>query len=129
MMQQSALARGADAGDFLQPGLPDIAAAADAVRADGEAMRLVAQPLHEIEHGIAGLELERLPPRNKERLQPGVTVGSLVDRQKRYVGAAARGPRLLRRSELTPRDVDDDEAGPRRIVRAVGAVRTIIGIR
>src|SRR6476659_3637427 len=33
MMQQRALARGAAAGAFLQPGLPDIAAAADAVRA------------------------------------------------------------------------------------------------
>src|SRR4029078_7908623 len=34
MMQQRALARGADAGDFLQPSLPDIAAAADCAPAE-----------------------------------------------------------------------------------------------
>src|SRR3954462_5752578 len=113
MMQQRALARGADAGDFLQPGLPDIAAAAGAVRAYGEAMRFVAQPLHEIEQGIALLELERFPPRHEERLQPGITVGSLGDRQARYVGDAKRGQRRLPRRELAPTAVDDDQAGPR----------------
>ena len=59
MMQQRALARRADAGDFLQAGLADVLLAARAVRADGEAMRLVAQPLDEIEHRIARRQLER----------------------------------------------------------------------
>ena len=53
MLQQRALARRADAGDFLQAGLADVALAPRAVRADREAMRLVAQPLDEIEHRIA----------------------------------------------------------------------------
>src|SRR5262245_25769798 len=45
MMQQRALARGADAGNFLQAGLADVAPPPHPVRADGEAMRLVAQAL------------------------------------------------------------------------------------
>ncbi len=49
MVKQRALAGRADAGDFLQPRLADIAPAADAMRADREAMRLIAQPLDEIE--------------------------------------------------------------------------------
>ena len=41
---------GPDARNFLQPGLADVLLAPGAVRADGEAVRLVAQPLDEIEH-------------------------------------------------------------------------------
>src|SRR5579863_466379 len=44
MMQQSPLARRPDAGDLLQSGLAQTAHAPRPVRADGEAMRLVAQP-------------------------------------------------------------------------------------
>src|SRR5262249_31803505 len=68
MVEHRALAGQADAGDFLQPRLADIAPAPDAVRADREAMRLVAQPLDEIEHRIARLELERLAPGLEEGL-------------------------------------------------------------
>src|SRR5262245_52383692 len=50
MVKQRALAGRADAGDFLQARLADIPPPADAMRADREAMRLVAQPLDEIEH-------------------------------------------------------------------------------
>ena len=59
MAQQRALARRADAGDFLQSGLADVLLAARAVRADGEAVGLVAQPLDEIEQRIARRQLER----------------------------------------------------------------------
>src|SRR6187402_2786697 len=52
MVQQGALARGTDAGDFLQPGLADIAPATNAVRPYCESMRFVTQPLHEIQHRI-----------------------------------------------------------------------------
>src|SRR5215831_378447 len=72
MVEQRALASRADAGDFLQPRLADVAPAPDAVGTDREAMRLVAQPLDEIEHRIARLELERLPPGQKEGLHPGL---------------------------------------------------------
>src|SRR3954454_24741230 len=53
MVQQRAFARWADAGDFLQAGLADVLLAAGAVRSDGEAVRLVAQPLDEIKQRIA----------------------------------------------------------------------------
>ena len=59
MVQQRALARRADARNFLQTGLADVLLAQLAMRADDEAMRLVAQPLDEIEHGVARLELDR----------------------------------------------------------------------
>src|ERR1700704_431669 len=112
VVQQRALARWADAGDFLQPGLPDIAPAPDAVRADCEAMRFVAQPLYEIEHRIARLELERLPPRHEEGLEPGIAIGPLGNRQERDVGDAQRGGRLTPRRELPPSAIDDDETRP-----------------
>src|SRR5262245_65992892 len=66
MVQQRALARGADAGNFLQARLADVAPPPHAVRAHGKAMRLVTQALDEIEHGLARLELERLAPRQEE---------------------------------------------------------------
>src|SRR5437773_12538321 len=58
VMQQRALARWPDAGNFLQAGLADILLAQLAMRADHEAVRLVAQPLDEIKHQIARLELD-----------------------------------------------------------------------
>src|SRR5262249_42409566 len=97
MVEQRALAGPADAGDFLQPRLADIAPAPDAVRADREAMRLVAQPLDEIEHRIARLELERLPPGLEEGLHPSVPVRAFGDRNQRHVDDAERRQRLLRR--------------------------------
>src|SRR5260370_1293689 len=51
--QQGALAGRADAGDFLQAGLAYVLFAELAVRADHKAMRLVAQPLDEIQNRVA----------------------------------------------------------------------------
>ncbi len=59
MMQQGALAAGADARHLVERRLGDVGGAPRAMRADGEAMRLVAQPLQEIEHRIARLERRR----------------------------------------------------------------------
>src|SRR5271170_7780367 len=61
MAQQGAFAGRADAGDLLQPGLADVAAAPLAVRPDGKAVGLVAQALDEVEHGVARRQLERRP--------------------------------------------------------------------
>src|SRR5438270_593337 len=47
--QQRALARRTDTGDFLQSGFADILLSLLPMRADRKAMRLVAQPLDEIE--------------------------------------------------------------------------------
>src|ERR1700749_4382083 len=85
MTQQGALAGRPDAGDLLQAALTDVAAAALAVRADGEPMRLVAQTLHEIEHGVARRQFERRPPRHVEGLAAGIAVRTLSDRDHRYV--------------------------------------------
>src|SRR5262249_54523822 len=74
MVEQGALASRADARDLLQSRLADVAAAPDAVRADREAMRLVAQPLDEIERRIARLELERLASRQEEGPHSGAAV-------------------------------------------------------
>src|SRR4051794_7215407 len=59
MSQQRALAGRPNTLDLLQPGLTDVAAPPRAVRADREPVRLVAQPLDEIEHRIARRQLER----------------------------------------------------------------------
>src|SRR5258707_6369774 len=74
MVEQGALAGRADARDLLQSRLADVAAAPDAVRADREAMRLVAQPLDEIERRIARLEPGRLSSGQEEGLHPRVAV-------------------------------------------------------
>src|SRR4051794_29190258 len=60
MMQQRALARRPDARNFLQAGLADVLLAQLAVRADHKTMRLVAQPLDEIQHRIARFQFDRL---------------------------------------------------------------------
>ena len=122
--QQRALARRADAGDLLQAGLADVLLALLPMRADGEAMRLVAQPLHEIEHRIARLELERLAARNEEGLAPGVAVRSLGDADQRHVGDAELGERFARGGELAEPAVDQDEIGPGGVGRFPTFVRS-----
>src|SRR5439155_18754591 len=86
--------------------------AAGPVRPDREAMRLVAQPLDEVEHRIARLEHEGRTPRHMEGLPSGVAVGSLGHTDKRYVSEAKRRKRLLRGGELAPSAVDDHEIRP-----------------
>src|SRR5260370_34538297 len=99
MVEQGALAGRADARDLLQSRLADVAAAPDAVRADREAMRLVAQPLDEIERRIARLELERLASGQEEGLHPGGAVPALGHPGERHVDDSERRQRLLRREQ------------------------------
>src|SRR6266511_4573407 len=113
MVEQRALAGRADAGNFLQPRLADVAPAADAMRADREAMRLIAQPLDEIEHGIARLELEWVAPGQEEGLHAGVAIRALGDGHERHIDDAERRERLLRGAQLPAAAVDNDEIGPR----------------
>src|SRR5947207_4284323 len=68
MAQQRTFSCRPDTGDFLQSGLADVFLAFLAVRTDRETMRLVAHPLHEIQHRIARLELDRLAAGNEEGL-------------------------------------------------------------
>src|SRR5690606_13804872 len=53
MQEQSALARGAHADDLVERAFHHLLLAPGPMRTDGEAMRLVTQPLDEIEHRIA----------------------------------------------------------------------------
>ena len=80
-------------------------------------MRLVAQPLHEIEHGIARLQFERLAAGREEGLAAGVALRPLGDGDQRHVGEAERGERRLRGGKLPAAAVDDDEIGPGRVRR------------
>src|SRR2546423_3562350 len=112
VLQERALARRSDAGDFLQPGFAHILLAASPVRSYGKAVRLVAQPLHEVEHRVAWLEHERLAPGGVEGLPPGVAVGSLGYGDKGYIGEGKGRKRLLRGGELATPAVDDHEIGP-----------------
>src|SRR5256885_15611232 len=77
--QQRALAGRPDAGDFLQAGFTDVLLALLAMRADGEAVRLVAQALNEIENGIARAQPERLASGHEEGLATRVALRPLGD--------------------------------------------------
>ena len=72
-------------------GFARIPLALGAMRADGEAMRLVAQPLHEIERRIARRQPERLVAGDEETFAPGVAVGALGDGDDRDVVDAEIG--------------------------------------
>src|SRR5579885_3503648 len=66
MAQQSAFARGTNSRNLLQASLANVFLAPRAVRADGKAVGLVAQPLDEIQQRIARRQLERRPARHEE---------------------------------------------------------------
>src|SRR6202012_268259 len=66
MEQQRPLARRPDAGTLLQAALADVLLPELAVRADHEPVGLVAQPLDEIQHGVARLVLDRLAVGQKQ---------------------------------------------------------------
>src|SRR4051794_15224488 len=58
VMQQCAFARRTDSFDLLQAGLAHVLFAKLSMRTDDKAMCLVAQPLDEVEHGIARFKLQ-----------------------------------------------------------------------
>src|SRR6185312_7859392 len=91
MMQQRLLAPGADAGDLVKRRAADRLGAARAMRADGEAVGLVAQPLEVVEHGVARIEAEGLLSRPEKALAPGIAVGTFGDRHQRDVVDAEIG--------------------------------------
>ena len=103
-----------DAGDLVERALGEVLLAARAVRADGEAMRLVAQPLDEIERRIARREPERRAVGEEKSLAPGVAIGAFGDRGDRDALDAEFGERLARRLELAAAAVDEDQVGPLR---------------
>src|SRR6516162_10271813 len=58
MVQQRALAPRADADDLVERRTPQRLSSLGAVRTDREAVRLVAQALQKIEHGVTRVERE-----------------------------------------------------------------------
>ena len=94
-----------------------------AVRADGEAVRLVAQALDEIEHRVAVRQHERLAAGHEEFLAAGVAVAALGD-GRRAAGPRCRARQAPRRGgELALAAVDEDQVGPGRHRLAVLAPR------
>ena len=85
-----------------------------AVRADGEAVRLVAEALDEVEHRVARRQHERLAAGHVEGLAAGVAVRPLGDADERQVGDAEFGEHCRRGRELALAAVDEHEVGPRR---------------
>src|SRR3954467_8037241 len=67
MVEQRALAAGTDAGDLVQGVLHHLSLALGPVAPDGEAVRLVAESLHEVERRVARRKLERRPARYEKR--------------------------------------------------------------
>src|SRR6185295_11013658 len=75
MLQQRTFARGSDAGDLVEYRFTDGVAALDAMRTDGEAMRLIAQTLKVMQHRIVRLQLKGRAVRHMEPFAPCVPVG------------------------------------------------------
>ena len=106
-------------GDLVERRAADRLVALGAMRADREAVRLVAQPLQEIEHRVARFERER-PAARAERTARArhcgrapwrsPTIGTIVD--------AEFGEDLLRRRQLALAAVDQHQIGPHARARA-----------
>src|SRR5437762_6596665 len=77
-------------------------------------MRLVAQPLDEIQHRVAWLKFDRLAVRHEQRLAAGIALRTLGDRQQRYLAKPQFLEDFAYRVELAAAAVDDDEVGPLR---------------
>src|SRR5215207_1495740 len=112
MMKERALSRRSYAGDFLQAAFANVALAPRAMRADGESVRLVAQPFDEIEQGIARRQPERLAAGDEKSLAAGVAVETLGDRSQRYAFDAERIERLACGIKLALSAIDQHEVRP-----------------
>ena len=82
------------------------------VRADREAVRLVAQPLHEVEHRVAVPERHRRLAGAVELLLAGVAVDALGDADHRDLVDAELLQRRAGRRHLPRPAVDQHEVGP-----------------
>src|SRR5262249_44585436 len=112
MVQQRLLAPRANPRDLVEQRLADMLRALGAVRADGEAVRLVAQALQEVEDRVTRIEAKRCLAGQEEALAPGIAVGPLGDRRDRYIVDAELGEDLQRRRELPGAAIDQHEVGP-----------------
>ena len=93
MVEQRALALGADAGDLIEHRAADVARPLAAMGLDREPVRLVAQPLDKVEDRVARVQRQRLAAGQEEPLLAGVALGPLGDREQRQVDQAELGQR------------------------------------
>src|SRR5437899_10222473 len=92
------------------------------MRADHETMRLVAQPLDEIQYRIARFELDGFAVRHEQGLPPGIAVRAFGHGHQGDLGKSQTLENLPDGIELATAAVDDDEVGPLR-------KRIIVGLR
>src|SRR6185436_15239166 len=98
--------------DFVERIAPHFDAPARPVRADGEAMRLVAQPLDEIKHRIARLQHEALAARHEEGLTAGIAFWTFGDGNERQLRHSQFSQRLKRGAQLSAPAVYENQIRP-----------------
>src|SRR5271167_2750543 len=112
MEQHCPLAPHPDPGDLIERRAAERLCPLSTVRTDREAVRLVAQALQKVEHGVPWVEREWRSPGQKEALAPGVAVGPLGDRADRDVVYSELVKNALRDIELSKATVDQHEIRP-----------------
>src|SRR5271156_205660 len=112
MAQQRLLAARADSVDFIERGAAQGLRSLGAVSTDGKPMRFVAQPLQEIEDGVARVERERRSSWHEEAFPPGIAVRPLRDPDDCDAADAEFFEDTSGDIELPLAAVDQDQIGP-----------------
>src|SRR5215831_10567957 len=100
----------AHAGDALERGGGAALGAPRAVPGDGEAVRLVADVLDQVQPGMIGRQPERTLA-DPQLLEPGLALRALRDADQRDIREADLGERGLRRADLPLAPVDENRVG------------------
>src|SRR5712692_1763973 len=108
--QQLPAALDADSGDALQGGSRAAPGAARTVAGDGEAVRLVADSLDQVQAGMVGRKPHRALA-DPQLLETRLSLRPLGDADQRDVGEARLRERLFRRAHLPFASVDEDQVG------------------
>jgi hypothetical protein len=114
--QQGLLAARPDARNLVQRIGAQALRPLGPVAADGEAVRLVPQPLDVIQHRIARIEHERGLARHVDALAAGVAVRPLGDAGKLQPADAELLEHAARRRQLSLAAVDEHQVGPLRVL-------------
>src|SRR6476620_3181142 len=106
-MQQRALTRGANTGNFLQSGFSDVPSTQLTMRSDDKPMRLITQSLDKIQNRIQRFELDGWTIRQEQGFAAGITVRSLGNRHQRDPAQTQRLKYPAGGIELAEAAVDD----------------------
>ena len=112
MVQQGALAPGADAGDFVELAGDQGLGAARPVRGDREAVGFIPEALEEIQHRVARRELEGFAAVHVKPFAAGITIRAFGDRDQLYVVHAEIRKYSARGRKLAAAAVDQHQIGP-----------------